>query len=66
MSVNWLNQRVATGLVHAWSAGWEVCRVLPGLAFGLALAVRPAGAAEVSRVNSAPQACRAQRDAKHC
>ena len=32
----------------------EVCRVLLGLAFGLALAVRPAGAAEVSRVNSAP------------
>jgi hypothetical protein len=27
-----------------------------GLAFGLALAVRPAGLAEVSRVNGAPQA----------
>jgi hypothetical protein len=29
---------------------------LPGLASGLALAVRPAGLAEVSRVNGAPQA----------
>jgi hypothetical protein len=38
---------------------------LPGLAFGLALAVRPAGLAEVSRVNGAPQARPAQRDAKH-
>ncbi len=36
-----------------------------GLAFGLALAVRPAGLAEVSRVNGAPQARPAQRDAKH-
>src|SRR6266487_902457 len=27
----------------------------PGLAFGLVLAVRPAGLAEVSRVNGAPQ-----------
>jgi hypothetical protein len=29
---------------------------IPGLASGLALAVRPAGLAEVSRVNGAPQA----------
>jgi hypothetical protein len=36
-----------------------------GLAFGLALAVRPAGLAEVSRVNGAPKARPAQRDAKH-
>jgi hypothetical protein len=36
-----------------------------GLASGLALAVRPAGSAEVSRVNGAPQARPAQRDAKH-
>lgn len=35
------------------------------LAFGLALAVRPAGLAEVSRVNGAPQARPAQRDAKY-
>ena len=34
-----------------------------GLAFGLALAVRPAGSAEVSSVNGAPQARPAQRDA---
>src|SRR6266851_9613953 len=32
-----------------------------GLAFGLALAVRPAGLAEVSRVNGAPQARPAQQ-----
>jgi hypothetical protein len=38
---------------------------LLGLAFGLALAVRPAGLAEVSGVNGAPQARPAQRDAKH-
>jgi hypothetical protein len=38
---------------------------VPGLASGLALAVRPAGAAEVSGVNGAPQARPAQRDAKH-
>ena len=30
---------------------------LSGLAFGLALAVRPAGSAVVSRVNGAPKAC---------
>ena len=36
-----------------------------GLACGLALAVRPAGLAEVSRVNGAPQARPAQRDAEH-
>src|SRR5690348_15403073 len=34
----------------------EVRRAPWGLAFGLALAVRPTGAAEVSRVNGAPQA----------
>jgi len=38
---------------------------LSGLASGLALAVRPAGSAEVSGVNGAPQARLAQRDAKH-
>ena len=38
---------------------------LSGLASGPALAVRPAGLAEVSRVNGAPQARPAQRDAKH-
>jgi len=38
---------------------------LSGLASGLALAVRPAGLAEVSGVNGAPQARSAQRDAKH-
>jgi hypothetical protein len=38
---------------------------MSGLALGLALAVRPAGSAEVSRVNGAPQARPAQRDAKH-
>jgi len=43
----------------------EVRRALSGLAFGLALAVRPAGLAEVSRVNGASQARPAQRDAKH-
>jgi hypothetical protein len=32
-----------------------------GLAFGLALAVRPAGSAEVSKVNGAPQARPAQQ-----
>jgi hypothetical protein len=32
---------------------------------GLALAVRPAGLAEVSGVNGAPQARPAQRDAEH-
>jgi len=36
-----------------------------GLASGLALAVRPAGLAEVSGVNGAPQARPAQRDAMH-
>ena len=34
---------------------------LEGLACGLALAVRPAGLAEVSRVNGAPQARPAQQ-----
>ena len=38
---------------------------LSGLASGLALAIRPAGPAEVSGVNGAPQARPAQRDAKH-
>ena len=38
---------------------------VPGLAFGLALAVKPAGLAEVARVKGAPQARPAQRDAKH-
>ena len=38
---------------------------LPGLASGLALAVRPAGLAEVSGVNGAPHARPAQRDAEH-
>ena len=39
----------------------KVRRVLPGLAYGLALDVRPAGAAEVSRVTGAPKARRAKR-----
>ena len=50
----------------------DTCRLLrrfavrvSGLASGLALAVRPAGLAEVSGVNGAPQARPAQRDAKH-
>jgi len=38
-------------------------RAFSGLAFGLALAVRPAGSVEVSGVNGAPQARPAQRDA---
>jgi parallel beta-helix repeat protein len=44
---------------------WRLAARQPGRAFGLALAVRPAGLAEVSRVNGAPQARPAQRDAKH-
>jgi len=43
----------------------EVSRACLGLACGLALAVRPAGLAEVSGVNGAPQARPVQRDAEH-
>src|SRR5712691_11281843 len=46
-------------------AGGRFAARSSGLAFGLALAVRPAGLAEVSRVNGAPQARPAQRDAEH-
>ena len=35
---------------------WRFAARVSGLAFGLALAVRPAGSAEVSGVNGAPQA----------
>ena len=69
MSVNWLNQRAVTGLVHAWSAGWEVCRVLSGLASGLGLAVRLAGAAAARGSTARRRRVarrRAERDAKHC
>ena len=45
--------------------GGRAAARLSGLASGLALAVRPAGLAEVSGVNGAPQARSAQRDAKH-
>ena len=38
---------------------------LSDLASGLALAIRPAGLAEVSKVNGAPQARPALRDAQH-
>jgi len=44
---------------------FEELRQLWDLGLGLALAVRPAGLAEVSRVNGAPQARPAQRNAKH-
>ena len=56
-----MNESIAKDL--AWALRFAA-RV-PGLACGLALAVRPAGLAEVSRVNGAPQARPAQRDAKH-
>jgi hypothetical protein len=52
----------ATGVAHL---PFELAARWSGLASGLALAVRPAGLAEVSRVNGAPQARPAQRDAKH-
>ena len=51
--------RDGSGADHSFAAR------LSGLASGLALAVRPAGSAEVSGVNGAPQARLAQRDAKH-
>lgn len=44
----------------------KVCRVLPGLAFGPGLRRQARRAGRGSRVNSAPEARRAQRDAKHC
>ena len=50
-------------LVGALGRGFAARR--SGLAFGLALAVRPAGSVEVFRINGAPKARPAQRDAKH-
>jgi hypothetical protein len=45
------NGHVATRL---GTLEWRFAAQLSGLAFGLALAVKPAGLAEVSRVNGTP------------
>jgi hypothetical protein len=57
--------RVSVLLAGAVSTCGSSLRAQTGLASGLALAVRPAGLAEVSGVNGAPQARPAQREAKH-
>jgi len=55
--------RPSSAWLLRFAAAQRFAARLPGLAFGLALAVRPARLAEVSGVNGAPQARPAQRDA---
>jgi hypothetical protein len=58
-------ESTVVGLIAALRVAQRFAARLSGLAFGLALAVRPAGSAGVCRVNGALQARPAWRDAKH-